>query len=58
MYGDTEQQWSDLRILVGEVVSTEHKDKVIWTLTGNSKFVVKELYWHLKACVVVGYRFI
>ena len=58
MYGDTEQQWADLQSLLGEVMSTEDKDRVKWTLNGNSKFVLNQQYWHLKAHTLMGYKFI
>jgi hypothetical protein len=44
MYGETLQQWEELKRLVDEVPLSEETDKVKWKIGSSGKFRVKDLY--------------
>jgi hypothetical protein len=49
LYGETLQQWEELKRLVDEVSLFEETDRVKWKIGSSGKFRVKDVYLHLRA---------
>jgi hypothetical protein len=49
LYGETHQQWEELRRLVDDFQLSEDPDRVKWKIGSSGKFRVKDLYLHLRA---------
>lgn len=52
LYGNTEQQWSDLKELVNDVELTYEKDTRKWALNNRKTFIVRSIL-HLEASLLV-----
>jgi hypothetical protein len=49
LFGETLQQWEDLKNMVDGVQLSDGKDTVKWKIGSSEKFRVKDLYLQLRA---------
>lgn len=55
LHDETSDPWEELKHLVDMAKLKGCNDRVIWTLNNKNKFMVKDMYLHLKASTLVRY---